>query len=175
MSKSVPHKRSKLVQTNSNMINLVETCFIWYLLFKLDKSWTCSNLSQLISFQFILYTTTISTISILRVFWGPLPNSICWATFYFQNIVVLNIVQGSVLITITEFTFVCLYRSMPTMDDNFWTFYLVAITSLNSILVASSFTCLLSRPVVYQVSELIFKHVVKVQKLSNLDSLMKFS
>ena len=175
MSKIVPHKWSKLVQTNLNVINLVETCFNWSLLFKLDKSWTSSNLSQLVSFQFILYTTTISTISILRVFWGPLPNSICWTTFYFQNIVVLNIVQGSVLITITEFSFVCLYRSMPTMDDNFWTFYLVAITSLNSILVASSFTCLLSRPVVYQVSELIFKHVVKVQKLSNLDSLMKFS
>ena len=70
--------------------------------------------------------------------------------------------QGAVLITITEFTFVCLYRSMPTMDDDFWTFFLVGITSLNSILVASSFTCLLSRPVVHEVSELRFKHVVKV-------------
>ena len=62
--------------------------------------------------------------------------------------------QGAVLITITEFTFVCLYRSMPTMDDNFWTFYLVAITSLNSILVASSYKCLLSRPILQEVSEL---------------------
>ena len=72
--------------------------------------------------------------------------------------------QGAVLITITEFTFVCLYRSMPTMDDDFWTFFLVGITSLNSILVASSFTCLLSRPVVHEVSELRFKNVVKVLK-----------
>ena len=161
MTKIVAHKRSKLVQTNSNMINLVETCFIWYLLFKLDKSWTCSNLSQLISFQFILYTTTACEISILRVFWGPLPNSICWTTFHFQNIVILNIVQGAVLITITEFTFVCLYQSMPTMDDDFWTFFLVGITSLNSILLASSYKYLLSRPVVQDVSELIFKHMVK--------------
>ena len=81
--------------------------------------------------------------------------------------------QGAVLITITEFTFSCLYRSMPTMDDNFWTFYLVGITSLNSILVAGSFTCLLSRPVVYEVSDL--NMWSKFKKLSNLDSLMKFS
>ena len=117
---------------------------------------------QLISFKFILYTTTSCEISILRAFWGPLPSSICWTTFYFQTIVILNIVQGAVLITITEFTFSCLYRSMPTMDDNFWTLFLVGITSLNSILVSSSFTCLLSRPVVHEVSELIFKSVVKV-------------
>ena len=165
MSKSVPHKRSKLVQTNSNMINLVETCFIWSLysnLIRVEHAQTCHNLTQLISFQHILYTTTSCEISILRAFWGPLPNSICWTTFYFQNIFILNFVQGAVLITITEFTFSCLYRSMPSMDDNFWTFFLAGITSLNSILVASSFTCLLSRPVVYEVSELIFKHIVKV-------------
>ena len=45
---------------------------------------------------------------------------------------------------------------MPTMDDDFWTIYLLGITSLNSILVASSFKFLLSRPVVHEVSELIY-------------------
>ena len=121
---------------------------------------------KLISFQFILYTTTSCGISILRAFWGPLSNSICWTSFYFQKIVELNIVQGGVLITITEFTFVCLYRSMPSMDDNFWTFFLVGITSLNSILVASSFTGLLTRPVVHEVSKLIFKHYCHSLKLT---------
>ena len=53
-----------------------------------------------------------------------------------------------------EFTFVCLYQSMPTIDDDFWTLFLVGITSLNSILVASSFKFLLSRPVLPDVSEL---------------------
>ena len=46
---------------------------------------------------------------------------------------------------------------MPTMDDDFWTIYLVAITSLNSVLVASSYKCLLSRPILQEVSEL--KHI----------------
>ena len=172
MSKIVPHKWSKLVQTNSNMINLVETCFILYLLFKLDESWTCSNLSQLISFQFILYTTTSCEISILRAFWGPLPNSICWTNSYFQKIVYLNLLQVALLITITEFTFSCLYRSMPTMDDDFCTFFLVGITSLNSILVASSIKFLNFRPYLQDVSLNIWS---KLKKLSNLDSLMKFS
>ena len=116
-------------------------------------------MSQLTLFQFILYTTTSSQVSILRAFWGPLPNSICWTNFYFQNIVIFNLLQGAVLITIIEFTFVCLYQSMPTMDDDFWTFFLVGITSLNSILVASSFKFLLSRPVVPDVSELRFKRI----------------
>ena len=95
-----------------------------------------------------------SEISILRAFWGPLPKFICWTNYYFQNIVLFNILQGAVLITITEFSFLCLYRSMPTMDDDFWTIYLVAITSLNSVLVASSYKCLLSRPILQEVSEL---------------------
>ena len=98
----------------------------------------------------------MSEISILRAFWGPLPKFICWTNSYFLNIAVLNILQGAVLITITEFSFLCLYRSMPTMDDDFWTIYLVGITSLNSILVASSFKCLSPRPILQEVSELIY-------------------
>ena len=98
----------------------------------------------------------MSEISILRAFWGPLPKFICWTNTYFQNIVILNIQQGAVLIAITEFSFLCLYRSMPTMDDDFWTIYLMGITSLNSVLVASSFKCLLSRPIVQEVSELTY-------------------
>ena len=49
---------------------------------------------------------------------------------------------------------------MPTMDDDFWTIYLVGITSLNSVLVASSFKCLLSRPIVQEVSKLTYIQIV---------------
>ena len=131
-----------------------------------------SNLSQLISFQFILYTTTSCEISILRAFWGPLSNSICWTNSYFQKIVYLNLLQVALLITITEFTFSCLYRSMPTMDDDFCTFFLVGITSLNSILVASSIKFLNFRPYLQDVSLNIWS---KLKKLSNLNSPVKFS
>ena len=68
----------------------------------------------------------------------------------------LNILQGAVLITLAEFSFLCIYRSMPTMDDDFWIIYLLGITSLYSILVTSSFKFLLSRPIVQEVSELIY-------------------
>ena len=147
---------SKLIQTWSILLNLVSPGLSNSNLIRVDHSQTCHN-----SFQCILYTTTSCEISILRAFWGPLPNSICWTSSYFQIIALLNLLQGAVLITITEFTFVCLYQSMPTMDDDFWTFFLVGITSLNSILLASSYKYLLSRPVVQDVSELIFKHMVK--------------
>ena len=162
MSKIVqtcPDKWYKFVQTNSNIINLVETSLSYSSLIRIDHSQlvkTCLNFSQLISFQFILYNTISSEISILRAFWGPLPKFICWTNYYIQNIVIFNILQGAVLITITEFSFLCLYRSMPTMDDDFWTIYLVGITSLISILVASSFKCLSPRPILQEVSELIY-------------------
>ena len=54
---------------------------------------------------------------------------------------------------------------MPTMDDDFWTFFLVGITSLNSILVASSFKCLLSRPVVQEVSKIRFRDAARFSYL----------
>ena len=69
---------------------------------------------------------------------------------------------------------------MPTMDDDFWTIYLVGITSLNSVLVASSFKCLLSRPIVQEVSELTYTYLNRSfngqsLKLYKFDTLMKFS
>ena len=54
-----PDKQFKFVQTSSNIINLVETCLIFSLIFKLDKSWlfsTCQNLSKLVK-KYILFKT----------------------------------------------------------------------------------------------------------------------
>ena len=61
---------------------------------------------------------------------------------------------------------------MPTMDDDFCTFFLVGITSLNSILVASSIKFLNFRPYLQDVSLNIWS---KLKKLSNLNSPVKFS
>ena len=69
---------------------------------------------------------------------------------------------------------------MPTMDDDFWTIYFVGITSLNSVLVASSYKCLLSRPIVQEVSELTYVYLNRSfngqsLKFYKFDTLMKFS
>ena len=54
----------------------------------------------------------------LRVWYGPLPELVCIAQAKMTQAVSTCAVVGAVMIIITRFVFICVWRSMRSMDDN---------------------------------------------------------
>ena len=54
----------------------------------------------------------------LRVWYGPLPELVCIAQAKMTQAVLTFGVVGFVLIIITKFVFICVWRSMRSIDDN---------------------------------------------------------
>ena len=56
----------------------------------------------------------------LRALIGPLPSYICLSNVFVKNFVHCNILLAVLAITSARFMFVCIYKSFPTMDDDFF-------------------------------------------------------
>ena len=54
----------------------------------------------------------------LRVWYGPLPELVCIAQAKMTQAVLTLAVVGLVMIIMTRFVFICVWRSMRSMDDN---------------------------------------------------------
>ena len=54
----------------------------------------------------------------LRTLIGPLPTFICKFRCFVQVLTVFNTSLVTLTMTATKFTFVCIYKSIPVMDDN---------------------------------------------------------
>ena len=54
----------------------------------------------------------------LRVWYGPLPELVCIAQAKMTQAVLTCGVVGCVMIIITKFVFICVWRSMRSIDDN---------------------------------------------------------
>ncbi len=79
------------------------------------------------------FATTIDTI---RAVIGPLPKAVCKVGIFTKNIFFTNTAQNVMAMTIFKYIFVVVYRSIPIMDDNFLSTYL--IISINMISIISS-------------------------------------
>ena len=73
-------------------------------------------------FQFLtkgaFYGTVICGMRNLRVWYGPLPELVCIAQAKMTQAVLTFGVVGIVMVTITKFVFICVWRSIRSMDDN---------------------------------------------------------
>ena len=54
----------------------------------------------------------------LRVWYGPLPELVCIAQAKMTQAVLTFAVVGLVMVIITKFVFICVWRSIRSMDDN---------------------------------------------------------
>ena len=64
------------------------------------------------------YGTVICGMRNLRVWYGPLPELVCIAQAKMTQAVLTFAVVGLVMVIITKFVFICVWRSIRSMDDN---------------------------------------------------------
>ena len=60
-----------------------------------------------------------NSLDCLRAAYGPLHPFLCDVNVFFKNYIHLNVVFYMAAITIAKFSFVCVYKSIPTIEDNF--------------------------------------------------------
>ena len=105
------------------------------------------TLTNIFQFQLVLYHLFCNTIDTLRSVVGPLPYAICTVNVYIKNLAHINISLFSLAMTATKFSFVCVYKSIPIMEDNFLSTVIFATSNIISILAAAAKLYLPGRPI----------------------------
>ena len=77
-----------------------------------------------------------------RAIYGPLPQTICSAVVFFKNVIYCNCVQFTICTTITRFVFVCIFKSIPVMDDKLVAHYLYASINMVSFIIVTTVSVL---------------------------------
>lgn len=98
-----------------------------------------------------LYFAIPVTIDTLRALIGPMPVILCKASLVVKNIVTYNVSQISLAITVTKFAFLCIYKSIPVMEDNFLSTVAIVVINTISILATAGRFYLPGRPVLNEV------------------------
>ena len=73
-----------------------------------------------------------------RTVLGPLPQWLCKTGTFFTVLCPMNLCLISLAITTTRFFFVCIYKSIPVMDDNFIRFSFQLIQNVVVVLATSA-------------------------------------
>ena len=75
-----------------------------------------------------------TTIDLMRVFFGPLPQPVCVFQVFVKHVLQKNISLIALSITLAKFYIICMYKAFPVMDDNFLCVFLYTCANLISIL-----------------------------------------
>ena len=78
----------------------------------------------------------IHGISVLRVYYGPLPLSFCYASPFLNGFAILFVAITVTMYTFTRFMFVCIWKRIRQMDDNL----IVRIATIEAIVMSLLFT-----------------------------------
>ena len=116
---------------NFSINNLQNTCLVtrllkwnmYYILSQIIYKKNRVKESKLnVYFYFLIkgafYGTVICGMRNLRVWYGPLPELVCIAQAKMTQAVLTFAVVGLVMVIITKFVFICVWRSMRSIDDN---------------------------------------------------------
>ena len=90
---------------------------------------------------------------------GPLPYVVCTVNVCIKNIAHINVSLFTLAITATKFAFVCIYKSIPIMEDNFLSTVIYATSNTISILGAAAKLYLPGRPILNVVNTYI-KYII---------------
>ena len=93
-----------------------------------------------------------SAIDVARAIYGPMPSPICTFEIFVINFLHINVSLIIVAVTGTKFTYVCIYRSIPTMEDGFISTYVYLTSTMISILGAIAKLIVPGRPLMNHVS-----------------------
>ena len=94
-----------------------------------------------------MYHVFCTTIDALRSVVGPLPYVVCSVNVYMKNLAHINVSLFTLAITAAKFSFVCIYKSIPLMEDNFLSTVIYATSNTISILGAAAKFYLPGRPI----------------------------
>ena len=86
-----------------------------------------------------------------RALFGPLPSVLCRTGTFIRVFCGSNILILSLTITGTKFLFVCIFQSIPLMDDNFLSFAINIIVNVVMLLATMSKFYIEDRPNVAEV------------------------
>lgn len=106
--------------------------------------------NQLNSFNLdhmIIYFVMPITTDMIRMLWGPLPSWICDIGVLGKNMFLASVSQTVFSMTLTKFTFVFVYKSIPSIEDNFFSIFIFSLVYMVSLLVSASRFCLPGRPI----------------------------
>ena len=68
--------------------------------------------------QVLLYIIFPLTIDFIRAIYGPLNEYVCYIGVLFKTVISINCCLTALVMTITKYVFVLIYKSIPIMDDN---------------------------------------------------------
>ena len=88
---------------------------------------------------------------------GPLPYAVCTVNVYVKNLAHINISLFSLAMTATKFACVCIYKSIPIMEDNFLSTVIFTTSNTISIFAAAAKLYLPGRPILNVVNIIQFK------------------
>ena len=109
------------------------------------------------------------TIEFSRILFGPLPNSLCLISYFFKTLISSIFAMLILSKALVKFAIICIFKSMPQMNDNLLSFYIYSIIIMISFMSTLVRFYLPGRPFLYQVSINLHKNVQK----ENLSSLVK--
>lgn len=89
-------------------------------------------------------------IDTLRIVSGPLPKYVCSTSLFVKNVVFNNIAMFSLAMTFTRFLCVCVYKSLPVMEDNFLSRFLNLLINLLSVLAVAGRYYLPGKPILQE-------------------------
>ena len=79
----------------------------------------CQKIEKYMYFQGIFYVIVIYGLSVLRVCYGPLHIFLCNMVVFLVGYAILFLAITVAMYTFTRFMFVCVWKRMRQMDDNF--------------------------------------------------------
>ncbi len=112
-------------------------------------------INQLLSciYLFIVVYVTITPVgvSVLRVWFGPLPKWICSLTVFSNNVIWMSGTMIFVAIVVLKFIFVCIWKNLKPMNDNLVSSIVVTNALLLSVVFAFVKIYLPGKPGVFDV------------------------
>lgn len=83
----------------------------------------------------IAYYLVGNNIDCFRTAFGPLPPIICRIGVFTKNWAFYNICFFTLLIQLTKFTYICVFKSLPIINDNFVATYLNLMINMITLLI----------------------------------------
>ena len=115
------------------------------------------------------------SIDTLRFLIGPLPYFLCSLHVFAKNVIFINFFLILLAMSFTKFAFVCIFKSIPIMDDNFLSVYIFVLIHIISILGSIARFRLPGKPVLDEVRPSLNILKGNKYKKDNLDFAALFS
>ena len=121
-----------------------------------------------------IYFTIGNTFDTLRAVIGPLNPTICRIGVLTKNWMFYNVCFFTLLITLTKFTYICIFKSLPAMDDNFIALIMSLIVNLLTAMIIYVWMTLPGKEPLSMVSCITTPYLFVQQSLVSIKSIYSY-